>query len=104
MSAIDSKIIRLCNRLDVKDAIITLLDSSLKERDDRVSILRNIISDNDKTIVRYTMYEVHLKKELDIKDTIISDLRKGIQEQANAIKDLLNLLADCRTELTRGTR
>lgn len=46
----DSKIIRLCNRLDVKDAVIGLLDDSLKERDERIKILRNIIKDNDTTI------------------------------------------------------
>jgi len=50
MSAIDNKVIRLCNKLDVKDAVIGLLDDSLKERDERVAILRTIVKDNDTTI------------------------------------------------------
>ena len=50
MSAIDDRVIRLCNKLDAKDIVIKLLDDSLKERDDRVDILRTIIKDNDATI------------------------------------------------------
>ena len=118
MSTFDSEIIRLCNRLDVKDAVIGLLGDSLKERDERVTMLRTIIKDNDTTIstmskhmdymreavVSYSREITNLNNKLDTKDTIILDLKKAIKEQADALRDMSKLLADCRTELTRGTR
>jgi chromosome segregation ATPase len=93
-----------------KDAVIGLLNSSLKDRDDRVDILRTIISDNDKTIstmsnhmevmreqvTSYSRDVTNLKKVLDTKDAVISDLNKSIKEQCNNLKDLRNLLAEYR--------
>ena len=111
----------LMGRLDVKDAVIKSLDDSLKERDERVKILRNIIKDNDTTIstmskhmdymreavVSYSREITNLNNKLDIKDTIILDLKKAIKEQADALRDMSQRLADYRAEysnLTRGTR
>lgn len=86
----------------IKDAVIGLLNSSLKDRDDRVDILRTIIKDNDKTIVelrntleeRDNIYANHLKIELAIKDTINADLRKAIEEQRDTINHLRGVAVD----------
>lgn len=102
MSTFDSKIIRLCNRLDVKDTVIGLLGDSLKERDERVTMLRTIIKDNDKTIAelrktlegRDTIYETNLKTALAVKDTINADLCKAIEEQRDALNHLRGVAVD----------
>lgn len=95
---------------NTKDAVIGLLNASLKDRDDRVDILRNIIKDNDSTIGKQSRrIEVmgnqimsfsdditKLNKDLVIKDTIIQDLKKSIQEQADALRDMGRVLAEYR--------
>ena len=87
---------------NTKDAIIGLLQSSLKDRDDRVDILRNIIMDNDATILglrktleeRDTIYDTHLKTALAVKDTINADLCKAIEEQRDALNHLRGVAVD----------
>lgn len=87
---------------NTKDAIIGLLHSSLRDRDDRVAILRTIIKDNDATILeldktleeRDTIYATDLKKELAIRDTIISDLHKAIKKQRDALNELRGVAVD----------
>ena len=87
---------------NTKDAIIGLLQSSLKDRDDRVDILRNIIKDNDATILglrktleeRDTIYDTHLKTALAVKDTINADLCKAIEEQRDALNHLRGVAVD----------
>ena len=93
---------------NTKDAVIGLLNASLKERDERVAILRTIIQDSDSTIGKQSRrIEVmgnqimsfsdditKLNKDLVIKDTIILDLKKSIEEQANALRDMRKVIKE----------